>query len=153
MLTISNNGIITVNRGDDFSVPLFINQGTELAPVRYTLTGTDEVYLGVFSDNANYLLDTEETIIFTPEEEEEEDEITYLGIPEIDEYFSNALVRKTFTASNLNANGDVLIKFTNNDTKFLLPGNYYYQIRAKITKDNQLYINTIVSKTPFIVLA
>jgi hypothetical protein len=147
MLTISNNGIITVNRGDDFSVPLFINQGTELAPARYTLTGTDEVYLGIFSDGANYLLDTQGTIIFV------QNSITYLGIPEINIYFDNAVVRKTLTTANLNANGDVLIKFTNNDTKFLLPGNYYYQIRAKITKDSQLYINTIVSKTPFIVLA
>ena len=147
MLTISNNGIITVNRGDDFSVPLFINQGTELAPARYILTGTDEVYLGIFSDGANYLLDTEGTIIFV------EDEITYLGIPEIDEYFDNAVVRKTFTTANLNANGDVIIKFTNVDTTFLLPGNYYYQIRAKITKEGQPYINTIVKKTPFIVLS
>ena len=48
VLTIANNGIITVNRGDDFSVPLFINMGTELAPVRYTLKENDEIYLGIF---------------------------------------------------------------------------------------------------------
>ena len=146
MLTISNNGIITVNRGDDFSVPLFINMGTELAPVRYTLKENDEIYLGIFSSGADYLLDTEGTKFFV------EDEITYLGIPEIDEYFQNAVVRKTFTINDLNENGDVVLKFAHVDTKFLLPGNYYYQVRAKITKDGEEYINTIVKKTPFIVL-
>lgn len=147
MLTISNNGIITVNRGDNFSVPLFINQGTEFEPIRYRLTGDDEVYLGIFSSDANYLLDTTGTKVFV------EDEITYIGIPEIDIYFENALVRKTLTVSDLNVNGDVVIKFVNTDTKFLLPGNYYYQIRVKITKDSEEYINTIVKKTPFIVLS
>lgn len=147
MLTISNNGIITVNRGDDFSVPLFINQGTELEPVRYVLNLTDEVYLGIFSAGADYLLDTEGTKIFI------EDEITYLGIPEINIYFENAVVRKTFTKDDLNVNGDVVVEFASIDTRFLLPGNYYYQIRAKITKDSKEYINTIVKKTPFIVLS
>lgn len=146
MLTISNNGIITVNRGDDFSVPLFINRGTELAPVRYVLKDDDEIYLGIFSAGADYLLDTDGTKFFV------EDEITYLGIPEIDTYFENAVVRKTFTKDNLNENGDVILKFAHVDTKFLLPGNYYYQVRAKITKDDEEYINTIVRKTAFIVL-
>lgn len=147
MLTISNNGIITVNRGDDFSVPLFINRGTELAPVRYVLKDDDEIYLGIFSAGADYLLDTDGTKFFI------EDEITYLGIPEIDTYFENAVVRKTFTKDDLNENGDVILKFAHVDTRFLLPGNYYYQIRAKITKDDEEYINTVVRKTAFIVLA
>lgn len=147
MLTISNNGIITVNRGDDFSVPLFINRGTELAPVRYVLKDDDEIYLGIFSAGADYLLDTDGTKFFI------EDEITYLGIPEIDTYFENAVVRKTFTKDDLNENGDVILKFAHVDTRFLLPGNYYYQIRAKITKDGEEYINTVVRKTAFIVLA
>lgn len=146
MLSISNNGIITVNRGDDFSIPLFINRGTELSPVRYTLTGDDEVYLGIFSAGADYLLDPEETKFFV------EDEVVYLGIPEINRYFESAVIRKTFTKDNLNENGDVIIKFSNIDTRFLLPGKYYYQIRASITKDNDEYINTIVKKTSFVVL-
>lgn len=152
MLTISNNGIITVNRGDDFSVPLFINQGTELAPVRYTLKNEDEIYLGIFSAGANYLLDTDGTKFFV------EDEITYLGIPEIDTYFENAVVRKTFTKDDLNENDDVILTFSHVDTQFLLPGNYFYQIRLKIVIDSEsseevYHINTIVRKTPFIVLA
>ena len=35
MFNISNNGIITLIRGDSFTVPLFINRGTVFHPVRY----------------------------------------------------------------------------------------------------------------------
>ena len=47
MFTISKDGIITMSRGDHFSVPLFINAGTEISPVRYPLQDNDIVYLGI----------------------------------------------------------------------------------------------------------
>ena len=49
MVTISNNGFITLNRGDSFSVPLFINGGSELVPIRYSLSAhpETEIYFGV----------------------------------------------------------------------------------------------------------
>ena len=37
MVEISNNGIITMVRGDYFEIPLFINQGNHLYPIRYSL--------------------------------------------------------------------------------------------------------------------
>jgi len=43
MIKISENGIIVVAKGDTFSVPLFINQGTELNPVRYVIERDDLV--------------------------------------------------------------------------------------------------------------
>ena len=48
-MNISNNGFITINRGDSFSAPLFINCGTQLMPIRYSLKDhpRTEVYLGV----------------------------------------------------------------------------------------------------------
>ena len=67
-----------------------------------------------FSSGADYLLDTDGTKFFV------EDEITYLGIPEIDTYFENAVVRKTFTINDLNENGDVVLKFAHVDTKGVL---------------------------------
>ena len=74
-----------------------------------------------------------------------------MGIPESNLAFENALVRKTFTHEDLNENGDIVIRFI--DTKFLQPGNYYYQIKAKIIKDGEELINTIVKKTSFVLLA
>lgn len=37
MQDISNNGIITLTRGDTFTAPLFLNVGQEIKPIRYKL--------------------------------------------------------------------------------------------------------------------
>lgn len=47
MFRISEDGLIDLSRGDSVSLPLFINQGTEVCPVRYELTEQDTVYFGV----------------------------------------------------------------------------------------------------------
>ena len=54
MFNISNNGIITVSRGDNFTVQLFINQGTELNPIRFTIGENCEVYLGIMEPNQKF---------------------------------------------------------------------------------------------------
>ena len=54
MFNISRNGIITLNRGDTARLPLFINAGTEMNPVRYELQDTDKVYLGVMEPNSPF---------------------------------------------------------------------------------------------------
>lgn len=54
MYSISDNGIITLNRGDYFSVPLFINAGDTMEPVRYVLEGDDKVYLSVMEANTPF---------------------------------------------------------------------------------------------------
>ena len=51
MFNISSNGIITLNRGDTIKLPLFINAGTEMNPVRYEIKESDKVYLGVMENN------------------------------------------------------------------------------------------------------
>ena len=42
MLEISNNGIITMSRGDYAEIPLFINQGNQMYPIRYSLLKDDK---------------------------------------------------------------------------------------------------------------
>lgn len=51
MFDLSPNGIIKLTRGDSFSVPLFINAGTELDPIRYQLGEGEYVYLGLMQPN------------------------------------------------------------------------------------------------------
>lgn len=51
MFDVSQNNKIYVTRGDTFSVPLFINRGTELKPLRYTLKENDELYLAIMEPN------------------------------------------------------------------------------------------------------
>ena len=47
MFNLSNNGIITINRGDSFSLDTFINVGTVMSPVQYVLETGDYVYFGL----------------------------------------------------------------------------------------------------------
>lgn len=51
MIDVSQNNKICVTRGDSFSVPLFLNNGTEINPLRYELKEQDEVYLAIMVPN------------------------------------------------------------------------------------------------------
>lgn len=125
MIDLSRNGIIEVNRGDSFELPLFINQGTDITPVRYNMKNSNsEVYVGVMEPN---------------------------------QPFERAIIRKKYTKDDVNENGDIVIKFSSNDTVCLLPGKYYYQIKIKLYNnyDNNkedCNINTIVPMTQFIIV-
>lgn len=51
MFSISDNSIINVTRGDSFELPLFLNKGTNVNPMRYELNDMDEVYFAVMEYN------------------------------------------------------------------------------------------------------
>ena len=101
MLTISNNGFISLTRGDSFTVPLFINRGTVFHPVRYYIADNPNaaVYLGVMEPNQPFERAT--------------------------------IRKKYTSESSINDFGDLMIEFTSNDTKCLYPGRYYYEVRIK----------------------
>lgn len=123
MITISNNGFITLNRGDSFSVPLFINGGTELVPIRYSLSAhpETELYLGVMEPGQPF-----ETALIR---------------------------KKYNHKSKMNEYGDLLIEFSSKDTEYLSPGKYYYQVRAKFNDDeNNTHVETVIQKKQFIII-
>jgi hypothetical protein len=121
MFDIAGNGIITVTRGDTFTTTLFVNTGTALVPVRYTLTGDDRVYFAVCEPN---------------------------------QAFEDAVVKKEFSSADLDDDGDVVIKFTSNDTEYLLPGDYYYEVKLYkvFTDTTKNEIDTIVPRTKFVIM-
>lgn len=51
MFNISYNGIITVNRGDSFSLPMVLNYGTTLEPMHYKMSQKSIVYFAVMEPN------------------------------------------------------------------------------------------------------
>ena len=51
MFDISDNGIIRINRGDAFSLSVYINLGTTLEPIQYVLTENDRVYFALMEPN------------------------------------------------------------------------------------------------------
>lgn len=54
MFSISNNGIITLTRGDNIKVPLFINAGDETDMARYSLKDYDTLYVGIMTPGAPF---------------------------------------------------------------------------------------------------
>lgn len=54
MLGISNKGIIHLTRGDSMRAPLFINNGTDTAPIRYNLTPDDIIYFAIMEPNQSF---------------------------------------------------------------------------------------------------
>ncbi len=51
MFNLSQNGIITVTRGDSFKMPLVLNVGTTFNPRRFALDENSYVYFAVMEPN------------------------------------------------------------------------------------------------------
>lgn len=54
MFDINSNGIIRLTRGDSMKVPLFINNGTDMVPVRFVLNSSDTVYFAIMEPNQQF---------------------------------------------------------------------------------------------------
>ena len=54
MFNISNNRIVTMNKGDSIKVPLFINAGDETELIRYVLQEGDKLYFSVMEPNTPF---------------------------------------------------------------------------------------------------
>lgn len=54
MFNISNNGIITMTRGDTASFPIFINVGNIWLPLRYKLGDFDYLYFSVMEHGQSF---------------------------------------------------------------------------------------------------
>lgn len=129
MFHMANNGIITLNRGDTFSIPLYINLGTAVNPNYYTLKK--------YSD--------------------EEQDYLYFALLEPGQKWENALVRKHFTADDINPEYEApILHFYSDDTEYLKPGNYYYQVKLQrcreSTNDGFEHVDTVIPRTKFIIL-
>lgn len=122
MFNIAYNGIITVNRGDSFRLPMMLNYGTNLEPLKYQMSQRSIVYFAVMEPN---------------------------------QPFEDALIKKKYTADDVDADGNIVIKFRPQDTQCVLPGKYYYQVKLqRFNSDNpeDYEVDTVVDKTLFYIL-
>ena len=80
-----------------------------------------------------------------------ETDTIYLGIMEPHQPFESAIIRKKFTYDDLDEDKNINIRFWPEDTMYLLPGKYYYQIKLQTvdTATGRHDIETIVDKTLF----
>lgn len=104
MISISNNGFISVHRGDSFKVPLLINTGTrdDITKLYIKSHPRAKIYFGVMEPNQPF----EEAVI----------------------------KKMYTTNSPVNEQGDLVVKFKPSDTEYLYPGHYYYSIKAEVTQ-------------------
>lgn len=63
----------------------------------------------------------------------------YFAIMEPNQPFEDAIVKKKFTNKDVNKNKDVVVKITPDDTACLIPGKYFYQIKAKFINTAEIF--------------
>ena len=102
MVNLSNNGFIVLNRGDTFDLPLFINNGNSINPIRTYIHEHPRatIYFGLMEPNQRF----EQAILkkhYTAEDQ-------------------------------INQHGDLVIHFKSTDTEYLLPGKYYYSVKCQV---------------------
>ena len=128
----SNNGMIVMTRADTWETSIFVNIGTKIDPVAYELKDEDILYFGVMEPNQPF----DDALICK--------KITKKDIAhEDDEKESSAEMPGYYN-----------IKFKSEDTEYLLPGLYYYEIKLlRPGQDGESdKIDTIVRKTKFIIM-
>lgn len=123
MITVSNNNIITITRGDTATVYFDIT----VDYTSYQLTEGDKVYFGVMEPNKQ---------------------------------FETAIIKKVLTSENIDKDtGKLAVHFKSEDTEFLLPGVYYYELKlfrpGKLLSEDPLEqedkVDTLVRKKKFII--
>lgn len=60
-----------------------------------------------------------------------ENDIIYFHITEANAPFECPLLGKSFTYEDVNENNDIIVKFNHDDTVWLYPGIYYYEIKLQ----------------------
>ena len=121
MLEISNNGIITISRGDYVEIPLFINQGNKMYPIRYSLLKDDTT--------------TVTFAIMTPQQ--------YFEKAIIKKTYS---AKSSHTKQN-----DLIIVLEPKDTIGLNPGKYFYSVRVNLLQHGHYCQKTIIPERMFII--
>ena len=74
MFDLSKTGVISMNRGDNWRLPLFINSGTKLEPIRYRLNDYSSIHFSLMSPGQSFE-DALVKKIYTNKDENEEGDI------------------------------------------------------------------------------
>ena len=64
------------------------------------------------------------------------------------------LLKQTYTKEDVNENGDIMLKFINQDTSWIAPGTYYYEIKLQRQWEEAFKdaLITIVPRRKFVIL-
>lgn len=59
----------------------------------------------------------------------------YLGVYSPNSCFEHSEIKQIYTKADVNEDGDLKIHFKRKETKDMVPGLYYYQIKAKLNDE------------------
>ena len=84
----------------------------------------------------------------------EDNDVALFGLMLPHQPFEEALLKKTFTKDDEDKDGNLYIKILPEDTLFLKPGLYYYQVKTiyKTGNEEETHVDTVVQKTRFIIV-
>ena len=121
MLSISNEGIIELSRGDYAEIPLFINQGNKLMPIRYCIIRDQGavIHFGVRKLSESF------------------------DCASIKKMYN---IRSDFTDQK-----DIIIKLVPEDTLKLSPGKYFYSVKVSRPSAGGYSMITAITDKPFII--
>lgn len=88
-----------------------------------------------------------------------DDDVTYFGVMDPHQFFEDALIRKRFTAEDMDEAGNIFVEITPDDTIDLFPGIYYYAIKLhkmspakpELNEPEVDSVSTVINKTKFII--
>ena len=152
MFKIDSNQTIKMSKGDDVKFPVFLNQGTELTPLRYSIYENMgcELYFYIYYKN-----DFDNPIL----------KKTFKDNGEIITEKSDGYKNIEENINNINENQDFIVRLKPEDTNDLNEGSYIYQIKALIVdKDVEpveneegqftytYIINTVTNRLPIYII-
>lgn len=88
----------------------------------------------------------------------QEEDVLHFRVKKPNQLFEKSVIRKSYTSSDLNEDGDVVVRFRPEDTVELLPGKYYYEVKIVNTSSatdteqpvsSNLEVQTILPSTLF----
>lgn len=84
----------------------------------------------------------------------EDDEKVYFGVREPNKFWEQSILKQIYTSkSEKTEDGDIIIKINPNETEYLIPGTYYYEIKlVKYENDEVEKVRTVVPLTLFYIL-
>jgi len=78
----------------------------------------------------------------------------YIGIMEPHQPFKFALIRKVISAEDIQPGEPPIFRLTSNDTEFVVPGVYYYEIKLQsVDETGEEVISTVIPRTKMVILA
>ena len=123
MVDISNNGIISITRGDYAEFPLFINQGDKFYPIRYELLKDPSTKMIIFS------------------------------VMTFNQNFEDAFIRKKYNRDSFtNEQNDLIIAIKPEDTINIPAGKYFYEVKYIAQYENGHFCQeTLIPKRLFFI--